>query len=144
MILHFLGHIKDGDLLTDDNFDDDPDGLDDNLELSSMTKYSASCDFVKAVRGMHYNSQARLFRAFHKFIMKGDIWGNVFLERFEESCNNIYFDGDKVDFYTLEWVYYILNDFDNAISDFDYKDPMFFFDAARRLEVVIVKEEGRK
>lgn len=102
MILHFLGHIKDDDLLTDDNFDDDHDGLDDNLELPSMTKYSASCDFVKAVRGMHYNSQAKVFRAFHKFIMKGDIWENMFLECFEESCDNINFDGDKVDFYTLE------------------------------------------
>lgn len=35
-------------------------------------------------------------------------------------------------------------DFDNAISDFDYKDSMSFFDATRKLEAVIIREEGRK
>ena len=34
-------------------------------------------------------------------------------------------------------------DFDNAISDFDYKDSMSFFDATRKL-AVIIREEGRK
>ena len=34
-------------------------------------------------------------------------------------------------------------DFDNAISDFDYKDSMSFFDATRIL-AVIIREEGRK
>lgn len=70
--------------------------------------------------------------------------GDMFLERFEESYGNIRFSGEKVDFDTLEWVHYTLNDFDNAISDIDYNDPMLFFDVARRLEAVIVREKDRK
>lgn len=35
-------------------------------------------------------------------------------------------------------------DFNNVISNFNCKDPMSFFDATRRLEVVIVREERRK
>lgn len=36
-------------------------------------------------------------------------------------------------------------DFYNAILGFDYKYPMSFFDATRRLEAVIVRRgEGRK
>ena len=35
-----------------------------------------------------------------------------------------------------------IDDFDNALSELDYNDPMSFFDVARRLEAVIVCEEG--
>jgi len=35
-----------------------------------------------------------------------------------------------------------IDDFDNALSELDYNDPMSFFDVARRLEAVIVREEG--
>ena len=81
-------------------------------------------------------------KAFHKFIIKGDIWGDMFLERFGESYGNISFDGGEVDPDTFEWGHYTLNDFDNALSDLDYNDPMSFFDVARRLEAVIAREEG--
>lgn len=66
----------------------------------------------------------------------------MFLERFGESYGNISFDGGEVDPDTFEWVHYTLNDFDNALSDLDYNDPMSFFDVARRLEAVIAREEG--
>ena len=45
-----------------------------------------------------------MFRAFYKFIIKGDIWGDMFLERFGESYGNISFDGGEVDPDTFEWV----------------------------------------
>ena len=35
-----------------------------------------------------------------------------------------------------------IDDFDNALSELDYNDTMSFFDVARRLEAVIVREEG--
>ena len=35
-----------------------------------------------------------------------------------------------------------IDDFDNALSELDYNDPMSFFDVARRLEAVIGREEG--
>lgn len=144
MLQRFLDYILDDGQLTDDYFCDDSDGPDDDLELLQTTQYSMASDLVKAVRELHYNSQAEVFRAFHKFISKRDIWGDMFLERFEESYGNIRFSGEKVDFDTLEWVHYTLNDFDNAISDIDYNDPMLFFDVARRLEAVIVREKDRK
>lgn len=97
-------------------------------------------DLVTSVRNLHYNSQVKVFRAFYKFIIKGDIWGDMFLERFEESYGNISFDGGEVDPDTFEW--YTLNDFDNALFDLDYNDPMSFFDVAQRLEAVIACEEG--
>ena len=34
-----------------------------------------------------------------------------------------------------------IDDFDNALSELDYNDPMSFFDVARRLEAVIAREE---
>ena len=91
---------------------------------------------------MHYISQIKVFRTFHKFIIKENIWGDIFLKRFEKSYDNIRFDGEKVDYDALEWGHYTLNDFDNALSDLDYNDPMCFFDVVRRLEAVIVREEG--
>lgn len=69
------------------------------------------------------------------------MYGAMFQERFEESYCNICFDGGEVAPDTFEWVYYTLNDFDNALSDLDYNDPMSFFDVARRLEAVIAREE---
>ena len=65
----------------------------------------------------------------------------MFLERFEERYDNISFDGGEIDPDTFEWGHYTLNDFDNALSDLDYNDPMSFFAVARRLEAVIAREE---
>lgn len=42
------------------------------------------------------------------------MYGAMFQERFEESYGNICFDGGEVAPDTFEWVYYTLNDFDNA------------------------------
>lgn len=142
MLRRILEHILGDDLPTDGCFDDaDSDGPDDDLELPSKTKYSMASELVTAVRNLHYNSQVKVFRAFHKFIIKSDVWDAMFLERFEESYGNICFDGGEVDTDTFEWVHYTLNDFDNALSDLDYNDPMSFFDVARRLEAVIAREE---
>lgn len=139
MLRRFLEHILDNDLLTDGCFDDaDPNGPDDNLELPQKTKYSMTSELVTAVHNLHYNSQVK---AFHKFIIKSDIWGAMFLECFEESYGNICFDGGEVEPNTLEWVHYTLNDFDNALSDLGYNDPISFFDVARRQEAVIAREE---
>mgnify|MGYP001647189315 FL=1 len=78
MFRRFLEHILDNDLLTDGCFDDaDPDGPDDNLELPQKTKYSMASELMTAVRNLHYNSQVKVFRVFHKFIIKGDVWGHV-------------------------------------------------------------------
>ena len=52
----------------------------------------------------------------------------MFLERFEERYDNISFVGGEIDPDTFEWGHYTLNDFDNALSDLDYNDPMSFFD----------------
>ena len=65
----------------------------------------------------------------------------MFLERFEERYDNISFVGGEIDPDTFECGHYTLNDFDNALSDLDYNDPMSFFDVARRLEAVIAREE---
>ena len=115
MLQRFFEHILDDDQLTDGYFDDvDPRRPDDNLELSQKTKYSMALDLVTVVRSLYYNSQVKVFRAFHKFIIKGNIWVTCFLERFEESYGNICFDGGEVDPDTFEWGYYTLNGFDNA------------------------------
>lgn len=86
IIQHYLDRIRNDDLLTAGYFDDDePDGPDNNLEFPPTTKYLMASDLVKAVRDLHYNSQVRVFKAFHKFIIKGIYGGNMFLKRLEES-----------------------------------------------------------
>ena len=79
MLQRFFEHILDDDQLTDGYFDDvDSRRPDDNLELSQKTKYSMALDLVTVVRSLYYNSQVKVFRAFHKFIIKGNIWVTCF------------------------------------------------------------------
>ena len=79
MLQRFFEHILDDDQLTDGYFDDvDPRRPDDNLELSQKTKYSMALDLVTVVRSLYYNSQVKVFRVFHKFIIKGNIWVTCF------------------------------------------------------------------
>ena len=79
MLQRFFEHILDDDQLTDGYFDDvDSRRPDDNLELSQKTKYSMALDLVTVVRSPYYISQIKVFRTFHKFIIKGNIWVTCF------------------------------------------------------------------
>lgn len=41
---------------------------------------------------------------------------------------------------TIEWIGYVVNDLDNAITEIDYNDPMAFFDIEKVMGKVVSKE----
>ena len=41
---------------------------------------------------------------------------------------------------TIEWIGYVVNDLDNAITEIDYNAPMAFFDIEKVMRNVISKE----
>ena len=89
------------------------------------------------IRKLNYKGQAQVCKTFHQYLKKHSNVVSFFINRFEGTYSRINMkDLEK----TIEWIGYVVNDLDNAITEIDYNDPMAFFDIEKVMGKVISKE----
>lgn len=95
-------------------------------------KYLYSAPLIADIRSLDYTSQAAVVKAFVEMLDEIDnASDNYLVDRFLEDCESINFDNIEESMHPLHLA---VNDMDNVITDYDYYDPMTFYQIADRLD----------
>ena len=106
-------------------------------KVSSVKSYSCAMPMFKDIRKLNYKGQAQVCKTFHQYLAKHPNVVSFFINRFEETYSRINMKDLEE---TIEWIGYVVNDLDNAITEIDYNDPMTFFDIEKSMGKVISTE----
>lgn len=149
-----FGELEEEDEFEDDDMEDMEDLYGDEESNRKRaphleSKYSTAYDLVDDVRRLYYTEKPKVFKLFYKLLKADDYWSHaMFSHRFFESFTHIHYVHNEIctDDNSIEWLHYAENDFDNAISVIDYRDPLTFFAMAEQLYLLMqkIKEEQKK
>ncbi len=106
-------------------------------KVSSVKSYSCAMPKFEDIRRLNDKGQAQVCKTFHQYLKKNSNADSFFINRFEETYSRINMKDLEE---TIEWIGYVVNDLDNAITEIDYNDPMAFFDIEKVMGKVISKE----
>jgi len=106
-------------------------------KVSFVKFYSCAMPMFEDIRKLKYKGQAKVCKTFHQYLKKNPNADSFFINRFEETYSRINMKDLEE---TIEWIGYVVNDLDNAITEIDYNDPMAFFDIEKVMGKVISKE----
>lgn len=103
--------------------------------MTLTQKYLTSTPLIADIRSLDYTSQASVVKAFVEMLDEiDDASENYLVDRYLEDCECIDFDNIEE---SLHHLHLAVNDMDNVIADYDYYDPMTFYDIADRLDKVM-------
>lgn len=100
-----------------------------------MSKYLTSTPLIADIRSLDYPRAALVVKTFAEMLSDIDsATDNYLVDRFLEDCEDIDFDNPSDSMHPLHLA---INDLDNVITDYDYYDPMTFYDITDRLGKVM-------
>lgn len=106
-------------------------------KVSSIKSYSCAMPMFEDIRKLNYKGQAQVCKTFNQYLKKNPNADSFFINRFEETYSRINMKDLEE---TIEWIVYVVNELDNAITEIDYNDPMAFFDIEKVMGKVVSKE----
>ena len=108
-----------------------------NMDIS--TSYFCAVPLLEDIRALDHIGQAKVCKAFAKWLDRNPNVDSMFIERFRETFGDI--DCDEPD-ESVEFIHYAVNDLDSSLTFIDYHSPMGFLDVVEILSPVIAEAKA--